>query len=196
MNGAIEMVARANGAAWSAPTTIVPRAPGKNHYYPAFSPDNALIVYDESTCPAGTNSDHNCDADSDPSARLFIVKAAAGGTPIALARANAGGKLDGATTDLTNSFPKWSPFVYRNKRAGRLFWVTFSSTRNYGLRPPPTPFDTSHNPKGSLIWMTAVDPDAALGGTDPSSSAFALPFQDTQTSNHIAQWTRTTMVIP
>jgi hypothetical protein len=195
MNGAIEMVTRANGA-WSAPTTVVARAAGKNHYYPAFSPDNALIVYDESTCPTGTNSDHNCDADSDPSAKLSIIKAAAGGTSIALASANAGGKRDGATTDLANSFPKWSPFLYHNKRAGRLFWLTFSSTRNYGLRPPPVPFDTSHNPKGSLIWMTAIDPDAALSGTDPSFPAFALPFQDTQTSNHIAQWTRTTMVIP
>lgn len=196
MNGAIEMVARGSGASWSAPTTVVARVAGKNRYYPAFSPDNALIVFDESTCPAGTSSDHDCDADSDPSAKLFIVKVAAGGTSTALASANAGGKLDGATTDLTNSFPKWSPFAYHNKRAGRLFWLTFSSTRNYGLRPPPVPFDTSHNPKGSLIWMTAIDPDAALSGTDPSFPAFALPFQDTQTSNHIAQWTRTTMVIP
>jgi len=37
--------------------------------------------------------------------------------------------------------------------------------------------------------MTAVDPDAAALGEDPSSPAFAVPFQDITTSNHIAQWT-------
>jgi len=194
-NGAIEMVTTTNGTTWSGATVVVPRVAGKNHYYPAFSPDNAFIMYDESTCPSGKNSDRTCDADSDPSARLFIVKAVANGTSIALARANAGGKQDGSTTDLTNSFPKWSPFSYANK-GGRLFWLTFSSTRNYGLRPPPIPFDTNHNPKGSLVWMVAIDPDAAQNGTDPSYPAFALPFQDTQTSNHIAQWTRTAIIIP
>jgi hypothetical protein len=181
---------------WSGATTVVARTAGKNRYYPAFSPDNAFIVYDESTCPAGKSSDKTCDADSDPSARLFIVKAQANGAPLALARANAGGKRDGGTADLTNSFPKWSPFSYRRKEQTRLFWLTFSSTRNYGLTPPPIPFDTAHNPKGSLIWMVAIDPDAALTGADPSYAAFVLPFQDTSTSNHIAQWTRLAPRIP
>ena len=193
--GAIEMVTN-HGGSWSSPITVIPRTAGKNRYYPAFSPDNAFIVFDESTCPAGKNSDKLCDADSDPSARLFIVPAEAQGSPIALARANTGGVEDGTTTDLTNSFPKWSPFLYRRTGDKKLLWLTFSSTRNYGLRPTPPPFDTSHNPKGSLIWMVAIDPDAAHQGMDPSYPPFALPFQDTTTSNHIAQWTSLLPIIP
>jgi hypothetical protein len=41
--------------------------------------------------------------------------------------------------------------------------------------------------------MAAIDLDAPAG-TDPSFAAFALPFQDITTSNHIAQWT--TQVVP
>jgi hypothetical protein len=96
-------------------------------------------------------------------------------------RANGPGVADGATTLLTNSFPKWNPFVFKaTSSGGRVAWVTFSSTRKYGLRSPPG--------NGTLLWMAAVDLDAPAG-TDPSFVAFALPFQDITTSNHIAQWT-------
>ena len=37
--------------------------------------------------------------------------------------------------------------------------------------------------------MVGFDPTALASGQDPSFSAFALPFQDITTSNHIAQWT-------
>ena len=75
----------------------------------------------------------------------------------------------------------------------RLMWVTFSSSRMYGLRPPP---DGGHDEsdKGSIIWMAAIDPDKVASGADGSFPAFALPFQDYTTSNHIAQWT--TKVLP
>jgi hypothetical protein len=36
--------------------------------------------------------------------------------------------------------------------------------------------------------MVGVQP--AIGGGDPSFTAFCLPFQDITTSNHIAQWTK------
>ena len=42
--------------------------------------------------------------------------------------------------------------------------------------------------------MAAFDPDLAAAGGDGSYPAFALPFQDLITSNHIAQWT--TEVVP
>jgi len=35
-----------------------------------------------------------------------------------------------------------------------------------------------------------------VGGSDPSFSAFALPFQDITTSNHIAQWAQVFVVGP
>jgi hypothetical protein len=163
---------------------LVPRAAGKNRFYPAFAPDGNSLVFDESTCNSG-NTGADCDGDTDPTAKLFAVPTT-GGTPTELAQANAPGIADGAATNLTNSFPKWNPFVFRRDASGgRLAWVTFSSTRKYGLRSPPT--------NGTLLWMAAIDLDAPAG-TDPSVAAFALPFQDLGTSNHIAQWT--TQVVP
>jgi hypothetical protein len=55
--GAIEVVQRQAGDAWSAPIEIVPPLTGKNRYYPAFSPDGSFLVFDESTCsPSGENA--------------------------------------------------------------------------------------------------------------------------------------------
>ncbi len=178
-NGEIRTVAQSGGT-WQPPVVLVPRAAGKNRYYPAFSPDGNLLVFNESTCNAG-NTGSECDADTDPTATLYAIDAIAGGTPTALVNANAAGVADGATTALTNSFPKWNPFSFRLTSAGgRLAWITFSSTRQYGLRSPPG--------NGTLLWMAAIDLDAPAG-SDPSFTAFALPFQDFATSNHIAQWT-------
>ncbi|HEX8440145.1 hypothetical protein [Archangium sp.] len=187
--GAIQMVNRTS-AGWSAPVTLVPAVEGKNRYYPALSPDNTFLLYDESTCPSG-NFVKDCNADSDPSARLFAVKAEAGATPIELARANAPGKRD-TGTGLTNSFPKWAPFLYQRTRepGSRLQWFTFSSTRKYGLRNPPPAGTGDENTSGTLLWIAAVDPDKVALGQDPSYPALVLPIQDISTSNHIAQWTK------
>jgi hypothetical protein len=189
--GSIQLVSRtANG--WGAPVTLAPAVDGKNRYYPAVSPDNTFVLFNESTCPSG-NYVKDCNADSDPSARLFAVKAEAGATPIELARANAPGKRDSGT-NLTNSFPKWAPFLYQRTReqGSRLQWFTFSSSRRYGLRNPPAGGD--ENPNGTLLWIAAVDPDKVALGQDPSFPALVLPIQDISTSNHIAQWT--TAVVP
>ncbi|MGN6108285.1 MAG: TolB family protein [Kofleriaceae bacterium] len=178
-NGEIRTVAKSGGA-WGPPQVLVPRAPGKNRYYPAFAPDGTMLVFDESTCNSG-NVGGECNADTDPSAKLYVIDGVAGGAITALDRANGPGVADGGRTDLTNSFPKWNPTVWqRDLGGGRLAWLTFSSTRQYGLRSPPG--------AGTLLWMVAVDLDAPAG-TDPSAAAFALPFQDLATSNHIAQWT-------
>ncbi len=175
----IRTVAKVGGA-WQPHQVIVPRMAGKNRYYPAWSPDGKSLVFNESTCTNG-NSGNECNGDTDPSARLWIVDGIAGGTLTDLTRANAPGIADGATTTLTSSFPKWNPFVFaRSPSGGTMSWMTFSSTRRYGLRRPPG--------NGTLLWMVAVDLEAPAG-TDPSSAAFALPFQDLATSNHIAQWT-------
>ena len=186
--GSIQMVNRTD-TGWSAPVTLVPAVAGKNRYYPAFSPDNTFLLFNESTCPTGTTFATECNADSDPSARLFAVKAEAGATPIELARANAPGKRDSGT-NLTNSFPKWAPFLYQRTRepGSRLQWFTFSSSRQYGLRNPPSGGD--ENPQGTLLWIAAIDPDKVALGQDPSYPALVLPIQDISTSNHIAQWTR------
>lgn len=178
-NGEIRTVAKSGGA-WGPYEVVVPRAAGKNRYYPAFAPDGKMLVFNESTCATG-NTGGDCNGDTDPTAKLYAVDGIAGGAFTALTRANAPGVADNGQTSLTNSFPKWNPFQFQKDRTGgRLAWITFSSTRKYGLRSPPG--------NGTLLWMAAVDLDAPVG-TDPSYAAFALPFQDLTTSNHIAQWT-------
>jgi Tol biopolymer transport system component len=179
-DGAIEMVT-GSGGTWSAPEVIIPAAADKNHYYPTFAPDGELIVFNQSTC--GGSRSNLCDSYEDPSARLWLTAAEAGATPVELTAANAPGVADEGETELKSSFPKWSPFIFKRtgETGSRLMWVTFSSTRRYGLREPP-------GSNGTLIWMAAVDPDA-LGAGDPSAPSFALPFQDLTTSNHTAQWT-------
>lgn len=178
--GAIRMVKRAQGA-WSAPVEIAPAVPGKNRYYPAIAPSNDYLVFDESNCNSGSQADLNCDGDSDPDARVFAAKLEAGAALVELKNANSPGKRDNGQMSLSNSFPKWCPFNFQRTTAAgsRVQWVTFSSTRAYGLRQPSGL---------TWLWMVAVDPDKVVPGQDPSYPAFALPFQDLSTSNHIAQW--------
>jgi hypothetical protein len=186
--GSIEMVTY-DGAEWSEAEVIVPNESGKNRYYPSFSPDGSLLIFNESQCNGGNETGSECNADADETATLWIVPAGSGNTPVRLDNANAPGVGDLGQTSLTNSFPKWSPFVFRrDKEQGeRLEWLTFSSRRNYGLRSP--------SGGDMLIWMVAVEPDKALAGEDPSSAAFAIPYQDLDTSNHIAQWTERIIVV-
>jgi hypothetical protein len=186
--GDIEMVVDAGGGAWGSPIELVAGEAGVNSYYPSFAPDGQLIAFNRSTCPAG-DSHIDCNGDSDPTASIYVMTPEAGAPRVALARVNAPGPTD-AGTRLTSSWPRWAPFEFQrtDDPDTRLVWLTFSSTRNYGLRTPPdTTSDESLS--GSLLWMAAVDPERAAAGEDPSYPAFCLPFQDLDTSNHIAQWT-------
>lgn len=178
--GGIAYVEALAGGGWSAPVTLVAPEDGFNRYYPAYAPDAQFLVYCESICASGTIYNGACDGDADPVAKLWAVPAD-GGAPIRLDSVNGAG-------DLSNTFPKWAPFVDAKRRdgSGRLMWFTFSSRRDYGLRKP--------SGTNQLLWMAAVDPDEILEGRDGSYVAFALPFQDLATSNHIAQWT--TRIVP
>src|SRR5579871_4791745 len=189
--GGIDFI-QLSGTTWGAPQTLVPSMLGKNRYYPNIAPDGNLLVYDESTCTNGTPTagqpaDKSCDADTDATATIMLTSLQ-GATPIPLANANSPGVADNNATALTNSFPKWAPFVNKLDEQRQLIWLTFSSTRQYGLRTPPTPASMDETTKGTLIWMVGIRP--AIGGGDPSFTAFCLPFQDITTSNHIAQWTK------
>jgi hypothetical protein len=180
--GAIEVVTDQGGGNWSTPQVLVPSEPLKNRYYPTYSPDGSLVAFNESTCTDGVEN-AACDAYDDPTAMVWVVSATPGTPPIAMARANAPGPRDFGETALKNSYPKWAPFVFQrtDEIGSKLLWITFSSSRSYGLRAPPA--------DGTLLWMAAVDPDQVGAGLDPSYPAFVLPFQDLATSNHTAQWT-------
>ena len=120
-----------------------------------------------------------------------------------------------APQNLSNSYPRWSPFV-QGYGGGRLLWVTFSSTRDYGLRVRNHlsgmyqcyPADSYEQPGAShggsfdplcqqpQLWMAAINPLREPLGVDPSFPAFFLPFQDITTHNHTPQWTQEVVTTP
>jgi len=77
----------------------------------------------------------SCDADTDATATITLTSLS-GMPPIVLTAANSPGVADNGKTALTNSFPKWAPFVQNLDEMNHLIWLTFSSTRMYGLRSP------------------------------------------------------------
>jgi hypothetical protein len=195
-----------NGSIWSVPVNaagtfgtpqalITPATTDENDYYPAISPDGSTLIFDRAV--GTTLATH--DSYNNPNAALY-ASVVPSGAPIALVNAN-------LHDTLTNSWPRWSPFVtmYKGKR---LLWVTFSSTRDYGLRvqnegaqyfncyPPVSPENPSGDHKQPFdpnctqpqIWMAAVSLDDLAAGNDGSFPAFWLPFQDFNAHNHIAQW--------
>jgi len=147
-------------------TQIVGGGAGNNNYYPAFSPDGTLVAFNRSA----TNS---MDA---PDARVMVVSST-GGTAVDLTAVN---QLVG------NSWPKFAPFVshYQGKT---VFWLTFSSRRDYGLRILND--GKAKEQQVSQLWMVAISPDRLATPGDGGYPAFWLPFQNPATGNHIAQWT-------
>jgi hypothetical protein len=187
--------------------SVLLQSGGENNYYPSYSPDGNFIVFNRVTMQSSTSAAAN-DSFSNPNARVFVlpIGANASPTPIDCTALN-------DTGPLSNSWPRWSPFIQTYK-GNRLLWVTFSSTRDYGLKIQNSvggktqcyPIETIDNPgfspfsncKQPQIWMAAINLTKAGEFTtpgDPSFPAFWLPFQDPTTHNHTAQWT-TTIVGP
>jgi hypothetical protein len=181
--GSIVLV-RKNGATWSAPEDIVPAATDISRYNPNFSPDGTFMLYNEAKCPAGNPGSAECDGDSDPSAKVWAVKPVAGATPVLMAKASSPGVGDNNATDLGDTYPRVTPFQTK-QGTSKLLWYTVASKRTPGLRTIRQSGVTAQQ----LLWMFAVDPAKVLAGQDGSYAGFWLPFQDLNTSNHIAQWT-------
>ena len=204
-----------NGA-FGAPVALV-GSHGENNYYPSFSPDApaSLVLFDRAPLDAtvatltgciGTPPMATCPNDSyaNPAARLMVVANGAGALPVDLQAAN--GSSTAIAAALSNSFPRFAPFAqtYQGKT---LLWITFSSTRDYGLRVSNHksgmyqcyPSDSYEWP-GSVhtnietalcqhpqLWMAPILWDGT-GAADPSGVAFWIPYQDPTTDNHMARW--------
>jgi hypothetical protein len=171
---------------WGPATPLLPST-GENNYYPSYSPDGKLVIFDRApndtsagglTGCTGTAPRRACpnDSFSNPAARVMLMKGQSGATVIDLQAAN--GSPSATPLKWSNSWPKWSPFLqgYKNDQ---LLWIAFSSTRDYGLRVrnhvnganqyqcyPSDSFEntiTSHHQpfdpacQQPQIWMAAVD---------------------------------------
>ncbi|HTM20934.1 MAG TPA: hypothetical protein VL172_10510 [Kofleriaceae bacterium] len=141
---------------------------GGNNYYPSYTPDGEWILFNRSSE----------DAYSDASAELWITRVDGTVAPIKLA-------LPDVSGGLTNSWPRWAPFQSTYGGSGgtpeKVFWLTFSSLRQFGVR-----MAAGTRPQ---VWMAPFFPERAQAGMEPSAPAFRLPFQDLTSNNHIAQWT-------
>ncbi len=157
----------AGGGKWTAASVLVPTT-SNNNYYPSYSPDGGWVAFNRASIGTLPNGDSRSSYDA-PDATVWAVKAS-GGAPIALAN---------ATSANGDSWPKWMQRE-QSYRGKKIMWLTFSSRRAYGLRVGAG--------STAQIWMVAFDPEAAAKGKDPSFAAFWLPFQETSSGNHIAQW--------
>ena len=177
------------------PTLLVPREAGVTSYYPAISDDDKFVVFNQSSCSGPANNPTSwgsgaCDGYNDISARLFVVPST-GGTPVALTNANGGD-----APETTNSWPRWSP-DHGTFRGKTLYWVAFSSRRQYGLSLASGAGSDATKPQ---LWFAAIaiDPTAPLT-TDPSFAPFWLPGQDPDLAgprgNHTPAWTAKAVLI-
>jgi hypothetical protein len=210
------------------PTPLI-QSKGENNVYPSYSPDGMFIAFTRiaqqtatGDCSAIPNANSqiatmSCPNDSfaNPNSRVILMLNQASPMPIDAEKAN--GSPAAAAVPTSNSWPRWTPFIQTYK-GQKLLWITFSSTRDYGLRvrnqtpqpkdycypadSPESPGTSHHNGFAATciqpqIWMAAINLSAVeLGGTDPSYPAFWLPFQDDTTHNHTAQWTQSVATQP
>ena len=197
------------------PTAIVTSA-GENNFYPGYSPDGSFIVFNRVPQQPVTNADRRI-------ARLHAAPAAGAparttASPIRRrasccsrrrrARCRSTPRTPTARrrpspVDVSNSWPRWSPFIQTYK-GDKLLWVTFSSTRDYGLRvrnhkagmfqcypadsleQPGAAHGQSRSPPTASSrrsgWRRSTCRTSSSTATDPSFVAFWLPFQDDTTA--------------
>jgi hypothetical protein len=204
------------------PAQMFLQSNGENNYYPSFSPDSvvvngaalppAYVLFNRvpNNSGAGTNCNNGfCpnDSFSNPDARLWLMPNKTGATPIDLEKAN--GSPAASPVSVSNSYPRWAPFV-QTYHGNKILWFTFSSTRDYGLRvlnhksgmyqcyPPDTPEQAGQAHGATFdpacqqpqIWMAPIlFKESQSAAVDPSGIAFWLPYQDIHQHNHTAQWT-------
>ncbi len=148
---------------WQDPVLIYANQGALQNNRPSYSPDGQYIAFNTQADNANQGQGM-----SNPNTDLWITYPDANHTAVRLDRANQG-------SNLGNNWPKWSP----TDRRGRM-WLAFSSLRNYGH----ILVNTEARPQ---IWVTSIDPNIPHG-QDPSSPAFWLPYQNTNSGNHIPYW--------
>jgi hypothetical protein len=155
--------------------------PAFDEYYPAFSPDDALVAFNR--VPAGLSTLYN-----QPAVEVFVVPAA-GGTATRLVANDPPGCAGRTSPGVQNSWPKWAPEA--PEAGGKTYYfMIFSSIRAATAKV----LDSASCPVGqsrgdtcrSQLFMTAVTRDAA--GEVESFGSIYLWNQDASTNNLTPAW--------
>jgi hypothetical protein len=219
--GSLYTIPYTGNGQFGTPTAFL-QSQGENNYYPSYSPDNGFVLFDRAAQDKSVSAIDGCnttphpmcpnDSFSNPNARVMLTENLKGAQVIDLQKAN--GSPAASPAPLSNSWPRWSPFV-QSYRGNRLLWITFSSTRDYGVRVrnhkpgmyqcyPPDSYEIPGGAHGSTfdplcqqpqLWMAPINLSEA-SGADPSFPAFWIPFQDITTHNHTPQWTQAAATPP
>jgi hypothetical protein len=141
--------------------------PNVQEYYPAFSPDDALVAY--SHAPNDQNMYNQ------PLAEVYVIPAG-GGTGTRLVANDPPSCTNIVSPGVTNSWPKWAP-SFDSASGGRTFyWIVFSSTRIGSL---PQLFVTPVVVTGSGIQTYAAlylwNQPANEGNHTPAWEYFKIP---------------------
>jgi hypothetical protein len=166
----IPFASRAGGAATPLPGASDASA---TEYYPAFSPDDALVAF---TRIAGSGNSY-----SNPAAEVYVVpfNGGQGGTAVRLAANDAAACQAGVQSPgLTNDWPKWSPRGTTTPDGRTYYWLTFSSKRTGSPNAQLYITGVIREPSGQLTTTPALylwNQPAADGNHTPSWDDFAIP---------------------
>lgn len=168
------------------PKTIVttpitlPSGSYENLFFPSFSADGKLIVFDAARAQWRNFTDA-----ASPGQRLMLTDPN-GSFKVELAKMNGDG-------DHNITWPHWAPGAAKD-----YYWVVFSSERDYGHKV--TAANTAAVCKANgvkqckQIWIGAIDRTKLGGATDPSAPPVWMPGQDLGADNISPYWTVPTSV--
>ena len=145
-------------------------AAGHHYSWPAFTPDNKLVVVQDGMGDDLATWNSN-------TGRLRAIDVATK-TVFDLARLNGDGYMPaGARDENLNYEPTMPPIA-----SGGYFWVMFTTRRTYGNRLTGSRNETKR------LWVAAIDVNAQPG-SDPSHPAFYIAGQEITSGNSRGFWT-------
>jgi hypothetical protein len=156
------------------PITL-PNGTYTNFFFPSFSPDSALIVFD-----AARSGWRNFTDARAPGQRLMLTDP--NGSYVVDLTALNGGHVD---ADIT--WAHWAPVVSND-----YYWIVFSSERDYGHRATAATSPAGCKGAGvqqcKQIWLAAIAKSRLGGAQDPSAPPMWVPGQDPTADNISPFW--------